>query len=134
MMKPCKITTPRIPSGMKIAMCTLIVVPALLSGCTQGFGRYLDVYKTGLQTPVEMNGSSFLVNDRRDLHSLFIRGDGGKAGSANALDVWGDDKPNMKELYKSAVGKYLSDQGLKCTYGDGKYLGNSQYEFIYKCN
>ena len=111
----------------------LILVTVLaISGCG-GYGYYLSNYNSLPQHDVELNGTTYVVFDRSEVNSLYIRGavsdtyEIGKRISTNR-------DATIRDL-KVAANKYLNSSGRKdCMFDKGKEIMNGQFEFNYKCS
>jgi hypothetical protein len=112
----------------------IAVTTALITGCS-GIGHFTSTYASSQQTDIDLGGSSFVVFDRPDLSSLYVRADMGTAYSMGASSATATDgNEDARITLRTAAQEYLKKKGKKeCTVDNGKEIMNQQYEFTYKC-
>lgn len=83
---------------------------------------------------MDLGSDSYVVFDRADLGSLYIRPGLGTSWSNGTRTVATDASSDIAIDMKQVSQKYLSKKGKKdCALDNGKEIMNGQYEFKYKC-
>ena len=83
---------------------------------------------------MDLGGDSYVVFDRADLGSLYIRPGFGTAWSNGTRTVATDAASDIAIDMKQVSQKYLTSKGKKdCTVDKGKEIMTGQFEFKYKC-
>lgn len=109
---------------------TLLIM--ILSGCSSHFN---NTYASANKVDVEVAGATYVIHDRPDLSSLYVRSSVGSAFSNSTKANTATDGANDVLMdSKIAAQRYLKDLVKRdCTLDAGKEILSLQYEFKYKC-